>query len=182
MNHSIKHNINNSSKWVCRFWKTVHHDSISKSFHEVLSTLDTWSVFIFNTTWLFRFFICDFLLANPFLSFSTPSFTKQNHYPKSSLFLLIPISKQYYTALVVHNSIFIDHVNTTLCLCNMMTLIKRYGCIVFTYSLKMLLWLIRSSVAICLPIWRKTHIVLHTITFIPYVIQWKQPPRTFLLE
>ena len=28
--------------------------------------------------------------------------------------MLNPISKQYYAALVVHNSIFLDHVNTTL--------------------------------------------------------------------
>ena len=160
-------NNNNSSKWVCRFWDTVHHDSLSKSFHEVLSTLDTWSVLIFTTTWLFRFSICDFLLAKPRFSFSTPSFTKQHHHPKYLLLLLNPISTQYYAALVVHNSIFRDHVSTTLCLCNMMTLVKRYGCIVFTYSLKMLLWLIESSIAICTPIRRKSHIILYTIIFIP---------------
>ena len=134
----------------------------------------------FTTTWLFHFFICDFLLAKPRFSFSTPSFSKQLHHPKYLLLLWNPISKQYYAALVVHNSIFLDHVNTALCLCNMMTLIKRYGCIVFTYSYKMLLWLIESSVAICLPIRRKTHIILYTITFILYVVQWKQPPSTFL--
>ena len=33
-------------------------------------------------------------------------------------------------------SIFLDHVNTTLFLCNMITLIKRHGCIMFTYSYK----------------------------------------------
>ena len=179
---SKHNNNNNSSKWVCRFWDTVHHDSLSKSFHGVLSTLDTWSVFIFNTTWLFRFSICDFLLAKLRFSFSTPSFSKQLHHPKYLLLLLYPISKQYYAALVVHNSIFLDHVNTTLFFSNMMTLVKRYGCIVFTYSLKMLLWLIESSAAICLPIWRNTHIILYTIIFIPYVIQWKQPSNTFLLE
>ena len=65
---------------------------------------------------------------------------------------------------------------------NMIAHIKRYGCIVFTYLYNMLLWLIESSAAICLPIWRKTHIILYTIIFIPYVIQWKQPPSTFLLE
>ena len=128
------------------------------------------------------FFICDFLLANPRFSFSTPTFSKQHYYLKYSLLLLNPISRQYYAALVVYNSIFRDHVNTTLCLCNMMTLVKRYGYIVFTYCLKILLWLIKSSVAICLPIWRKTHIILYTIIFIPYVIQWKQPPSTFLLD
>ena len=117
-------NNNNSSKWVYRFWNTVHHDSLFKSFHEVLSTIDTWSVFIFTTTWLFHFFICDFLLAKPRFSFSTPSFSKQHYYLKSSLLLLNPISTQYYAALVVHNSIFLDHVNTTLFLCNMITLVK----------------------------------------------------------
>ena len=33
-----------------------------------------------------------------------PLFSKQHHHPKSSLLLLNPISKQYYAALVVHNS------------------------------------------------------------------------------
>ena len=75
---------------------------------------DMWSVFIFTTTWLFRFSICDFLLAKLRFSFSTLSFSKQHHHLKSSLLLLNPISKQYYAALVVHNSIFLDHVNTTL--------------------------------------------------------------------
>ena len=143
---------------------------------------DMWSVFIFNTTWLFRFSICDFLLAKLRFSFSTLSFSKQHHHLKSSLLLLNPISKQYYAALVVHNSIFLDHVNTTLFFSNMITLIKRHGCIVFSYSYKMLLWLIESSVAIYSPIQKKTHIILYTIIFIPYVIQWKQPPNTFLLE
>ena len=164
---SKHNNNNNSSKWVCRFWDTVHHDSLSKSFYEGLSTLDTWSVFISTTNWLFRFSICDFLSAKPHLSFSTLSFSKQHHHLKYTLLLLNPISKQYYAALVVHNSIFLDHVNTTLFLCNMITLIKRYGCIMFTYSYKMLLWLIESSIAICSPIRRMTHIILYTIIFIP---------------
>ena len=121
---SKHNNNNNSSKWVCRFWDTVHHDSLSKSFHEVLSTLDTWSVFIFTTTWLFRFSICILSFTNLFLSFSTSSFSKRYHYPNYSLLLLNPISTQYYAALVVHNSFFLDHVNTTLFFSNMITLIK----------------------------------------------------------
>ena len=138
-----------------------------------------WSVFIFTTTWLFRFSICDFLLANPRLSFLTLYFSKQYHYLKSSLLLLIPISKLFtlhWSSTILfswpceYRSLFMQYDDTY----------KRYGCIVFTYSLKMLLWLIESSAAICLPIWRKTHIILYTITFIPYVIQWKQPPSTFL--
>ena len=141
---------------------------------------DMWSVFYHYL--VIPFFYLWFLITKPHFSFSTSSFTKQQHHPKYSLFLLNPISKQYYAALVVHNSIFRDHVNTTLCFCNMMTIIKDISCIVFTYWLKMLLWLIESSVAICSPIWRKTHIILYTIIFIPYVIQWKQPSSTFLLE
>ena len=121
---SKHNNNNNSSKWVCRFWDTVHHDSLSKSFHEVLSTLDTWSVFIFTTTWLFRFSIWILSFTNLFLSFSTSSFSKRYHYPNYSLLPLNPISKQYYAALVVHNSISLEHMNTTLFLCNMITLIK----------------------------------------------------------
>ena len=57
---------------------------------------------------------CKLSYTNLFLSFSTLSFYKQHHHPKYSLLLLNPISKQYYAALVVHNSIFLDHVNTTL--------------------------------------------------------------------
>ena len=146
--------------------------------------VNTWYVkcFYFYHYLVIPFFYLWFLITKPHLSFSTPSFSKQLHHPKYLLLLLYPISKQYYAALVVHNSIFLDHVNTTLFFSNMMTLVKRYGCIVFTYSLKMLLWLIESSAAICLPIWRNTHIILYTIIFIPYVIQWKQPPSTFLLE
>ena len=37
----------------------------------------------------------------------------------------------------------------------------------------MLLWLIESNVAICSPIRIKTHIVLYTITFVPYIVQCK---------
>ena len=138
--------------------------------------------FFFYHYLVIPFFYLWFLFTKPRFSFSTPSITKQLHHPKSSSLLLIPISKQYYAVLVVYNSTFLEHMNTALCLCNMMTLIKRYGCIVFTYSLKMLLWLIKSSVVICSPIRRKTHIILYTIIFIPYVIQWKQPSNTFLLE
>ena len=178
----LKHNNNNNSSiWVYRFWNTFHHDSLFKSFHEVLSTRYV-ECFYYYHYLVIPFFYLWFLITKPRFSLSTLYFSKQLHYPKSSLLLLNPISKQSNAALVVHNSIFRDHVNTTLCLCNMMTLIKRYGCIVFTYWLKMLLWLIESSVAICLPIRRKTHIVLYTITFIPYVIQLKQPSSTFLLE
>ena len=121
-----KHNINNnSSKWVCRFWDTVHHDTLSKSFHEVLSTLDTWSVFYYFYHYLVIpfFYLYTFIYKSiPFIF--NPSYSKQHHYPKYSLLLLNPISKQYYAASVVHNSISLEHMNTTLFLCNMITLVK----------------------------------------------------------
>ena len=77
---------------------------------------------VFNLYLVIPFFYLWFLISKATL-FSTPSFSKHHHL-KSSFFLLNPISKQYYAALVVHNSIFRDHVNTTLCFCNMITLIK----------------------------------------------------------
>ena len=120
----LKHNNNNnSSKWVYRFWNTVHHDSLFKSFHEVLSTRYV-ECFYYYHYLVIPFFYLWFLITKPRFSFSTLYFSKRYHYPKYLLLLLNPISKQYYAALVVYNSIFLDHVNTTLFFSNMITLIK----------------------------------------------------------
>ena len=63
--------------------------------------VNTWYVECFYYPYLvIQFSICDFLLAKPHLSFSTPSFSKQHRYPKYSLLLLNPISKQYCVTLV----------------------------------------------------------------------------------
>ena len=130
---SKHNNNNNSSKWVCRFWDTVHHDSLFKSLLEVLPTLDTWSAF--HHYLVILSFYLSFLISKPRFSFSTPSFTKQHHHPKYSLLLLNPISKQYNAALVAQHS-FLWPCEYHSLFSNMITLIKRHGCIMFTYSYK----------------------------------------------